>query len=66
MLGLATFVAVYFSLSGWFLWTAYRMLHGALKGGEQAVIRFYCCLCAAFLAVFHVEGSVLHQASLRN
>jgi len=49
--GLALFVVLYFALTGWFTWTAYRLLTDALDGGD-VFWRFAAGVCAAFLAVF--------------
>src|SRR5262245_42041384 len=56
MLGLTAFVATYLALSGWFVWTAYRMLSGSFKGGDDAVFAFIGGVCAAFLAVFMLKA----------
>jgi hypothetical protein len=56
MLLLATFVVAYLALSGWFVWTAYRMFYGAFKGGDDAFPAFIGGLCAAFLAVFMLKA----------
>jgi Zn-dependent protease with chaperone function len=47
--GLILFVVLYFALSGWFTWTAYRLLAAGLDGGLWS---FVIGLGAAFLAVF--------------
>src|SRR5262245_35928234 len=56
MLLLCTFVAAYLALSGWFVWTAYRMFAGALKGGDDAFFAAISGACAAFLAVFMLKA----------
>lgn len=48
--GLILFVVLYFALSGWFTWTAYRLLAPGVDGG--GLWSFACGLGAAFLAVF--------------
>ncbi|WP_211236795.1 M48 family metallopeptidase [Chitinimonas koreensis] len=54
--GLALFVLLYCSLSGWFAWHAYKLLGGAIRGGEHAFIGFVVGLPAAFLAVFMLKA----------
>jgi Zn-dependent protease with chaperone function len=54
--GLAAFVLLYFALAGWFTWTAWRLLAGAIDGGENALWGFVAGLSAAFLAVFMLKA----------
>ena len=56
MLGLGIFVALYVALSGWFVWTAYRLLAGAAKGGDTELTAILGGCCAAFLAVFMLKA----------
>jgi Zn-dependent protease with chaperone function len=56
MAGLAAFVLLYFALAGWFAWTAWRLLAGAVNGGENALWGFVAGLSAAFLAVFMLKA----------
>lgn len=56
MAGLAAFVTLYLFLAGWFLFTAYRMLSGALAGGKGALVGGLIGLCAGFLAVFMLKA----------
>lgn len=56
MLGLAAFVAAYIALSGWFVWTAYRLLSGAAKGGDATLFALIGGSCSAFLAVFMLKA----------
>lgn len=49
--GLALFVVLYFTLTGWFSWTAYRLLSSAFNGGD-AFLGIAVGVAAAFLAVF--------------
>ncbi len=53
MLGLATFIVMYFALSTWFAWTAWRIASGMFGAdGDFDLWGFVAALCAAFLAVF--------------
>ncbi|MBC7983852.1 MAG: M48 family metalloprotease [Candidatus Obscuribacterales bacterium] len=56
MAGLGLFVVLYFALTAWFGWTAYRLLGGALQGGSNVLWGFIAGLCAAFLAVFMAKA----------
>jgi Zn-dependent protease with chaperone function len=56
MAGLAAFVLLYFALAGWFAWTAWRLLAGAINGGENAFWGFVAGISAAFLAVFMLKA----------
>src|SRR5262245_58711754 len=56
MCGLAMFVALYFALTGWFGWTAYRLLHGAVSGSSDGLLGLIGGVCAAFLAVFMAKA----------
>jgi Zn-dependent protease with chaperone function len=49
--GLALFVVLYIALTGWFTWTAYRLLSSAFNGGD-AFVGVVMGTAAAFLAVF--------------
>lgn len=55
MAGLALFVLLYFALSGWFAWTAYRLLRG-LGSGNFSLWGALAGACAAFLAVFMLKA----------
>ena len=53
MLGLTTFIALYFALSGWFAWTAWRLFSAMFgAGGHFQFGAFVVAVCSAFLAVF--------------
>jgi Zn-dependent protease with chaperone function len=56
--GLALFVVLYFFLAGWFVWTAWRLINGALAGGSGAVMGWGLGAAAAFLAVFMIKALV--------
>ena len=57
MLGLATFIALYFALSAWFAWTAWRLLGGMFGDhGNFELWGFVAGVCAAFLAVFMLKA----------
>ena len=57
MLGLATFIAVYFALSAWFALTAWRLLGGMFGAhGNFDLWGFIAGVCAAFLAVFMLKA----------
>lgn len=54
--GLLLFVIVYFLLAGLFAWTAYRLIGGALDGGDEALLSFGVGTASAILALFMVKG----------
>ena len=54
MAGLALFVALYFSLAGWFIWSAYTLFSRAING--DGIIGFIAGGCAAFLGIFMVKA----------
>ncbi|HYM35130.1 MAG TPA: M48 family metallopeptidase, partial [Steroidobacteraceae bacterium] len=56
MAGLLLFVALYFAMTGWFAWTAYKLLSAAFSSGHDAFSGFIVGLCAAFLAVFMAKA----------
>src|SRR5262245_6306825 len=57
MLGLAAFIALYFALSAWFAWTAWRLLGGMFgANGNFELPGFLAGVCAAFLAVFMLKA----------
>jgi Zn-dependent protease with chaperone function len=57
MLGLAGFISLYFALSAWFAWTAWRLLGGMFApDGEFEFLGFFAGVCAAFLAVFMLKA----------
>ncbi|MBV8634243.1 MAG: M48 family metallopeptidase, partial [Burkholderiaceae bacterium] len=56
MAGLALFVLLYVCLSGWFALTAYKLVMGAVRGGDEAGLSFLESLPAAFLAVFMLKA----------
>ena len=51
MAGLSLFVTLYFTLTSWFIWTAYRLFSTPNVGGEGIFI----AVLASFLAVFMVK-----------
>mgnify|MGYP000241637027 CR=1 FL=1 len=53
---LVVFVALYLALSGWFVWTAYRMFGEAMAGGPNRFWHFLIGASAAFLAVFMLKA----------
>ncbi|MDX2029634.1 MAG: M48 family metallopeptidase [Blastocatellia bacterium] len=53
--GLLLFVLAYFSLAGWFVWTAYRMFGRAFVGGG-GLGEALAGACAAFLAIFMLKA----------
>jgi Zn-dependent protease with chaperone function len=55
--GLAAFIALYFALSGWFAWTAWRLFVGMFgQGGSFDLWQFVAAVCASFLAVFMLKA----------
>ncbi|MEQ9323471.1 MAG: M48 family metallopeptidase, partial [Polyangiaceae bacterium] len=56
MLALLGFVALYVALTGWFCWTTYRMVRGALQGGPDAFQGFLTAIPTGFFAIFLVKG----------
>ncbi len=57
MLGLTTFLAVYFALSAWFALTAWRLLGGMFgANGNFDLWGLVAGVCAAFLAVFMLKA----------
>jgi Zn-dependent protease with chaperone function len=55
MAGLLLFVALYFALSGWFAWTAWRLFSG-LGSSNFSLWGLIAGACAAFLAVFMLKA----------
>src|SRR5579859_3233729 len=55
---LLLFVAAYFSLAGWFGWTAYRLFAAMENSSEDAFWIFLGGAGAAFLAVFMLKALV--------
>lgn len=53
---LALFVMLYFTLVGWFGWTAWRLINIAVIGGDEALWCFLVGACAAFLCVFMLKA----------
>lgn len=51
-LGLLLFVFSYVGLASFFTWTTYRMIAGALAGGDRAFLGFLAALPAGFFAIF--------------
>ena len=51
MTGLLMFVVLYFTLTGWFIWTAYRLFYSPEAGGEG----IFFGILSSFLAVFMVK-----------
>lgn len=57
MLGLTVYIALYFALSAWFAWTAWRLFSGMFgDGGQFELWGFITAVCAAFLAVFMLKA----------
>ncbi|HEY6124392.1 MAG TPA: M48 family metallopeptidase, partial [Steroidobacteraceae bacterium] len=57
MAGLAAFIALYFALSGWFAWTAWRLFDGMFgQGGHFDLWQFVAAVCSTFLAVFMLKA----------
>jgi Zn-dependent protease with chaperone function len=56
MLGLGAFIALYFALSGWFAWTAWRLVSRIGHAGDSALWIMIAAVCAAFLAVFMLKA----------
>lgn len=56
--GLSAFIVLYAALAGWFVWTSYRLLHGAFNGGDNPLVSGLIGLCAGFLAVFMLKALV--------
>jgi len=54
--GLLVFVAIYLSLAGWFCWTAYRLVSGALAPGGNLFMGIATGLPAALLAAFMLKA----------
>ncbi len=62
MLGLATFIALYFALSGWFAWTAWRIASGMFGAdGDFELWGFVAAVCSAFLAIFMLKALLFIQ-----
>ncbi|MFZ5893575.1 MAG: M48 family metallopeptidase [Myxococcota bacterium] len=53
---LLLFVALYLALTGWFAWSAYRLVRGALGGGKDAFFGFLWAAPMAFLALFMLKA----------
>jgi Zn-dependent protease with chaperone function len=56
MLGLAAFIVAYFALSGWFAWTAWRLLRGLVVSGDFELPVLIGGVSCAFLAVFMLKA----------
>jgi len=56
MVMLLVFILLYLSISGWFAWTAWRLLEAAFGGGDGAFVGFLAGGAAAFLAVFMLKA----------
>ncbi len=56
MLGLLAFVALYFALTGWFAWTAVRLVRAGVRGGPDAALGFIAAVPSAFFALFLAKG----------
>src|SRR5688500_2681254 len=62
MLGLAAFIALYFALSAFFAWTAWRLFSGMFgDGGNFELWGFIAAVGSAFLAVFMLKALVFIQ-----
>lgn len=60
MLGLSTFLLMYFALAGWFVWTAYRFVM-SMMGGRFDLYAMIAAGCSAFLAVFMFKALAFVQ-----
>ncbi len=56
MLGLTAFIVLYFALSTWFAWTAWRLASGMFSSGNFDLWQFVAAVCAGFLAVFMLKA----------
>jgi Zn-dependent protease with chaperone function len=56
MLGITAFIVVYFALSWWFAWTAWRLSSSMFTSGDFDLWAFVAALSAAFLAVFMLKA----------
>jgi len=63
---LLVFVGLYLALSGWFLWSAYRMVRGAFGGGRQAATGFFAALPMAFLSLFMLKALLFRDKAQRS
>lgn len=54
--GLMMFVLLYFALTGWFIWTAYRLIHIGIEGGGDAFAAWLVGLSSGFLALFMIKA----------
>ncbi len=55
-LALLSFIAVYLALTGWFVWSAWRIAVGAFSEGGQENLAFLLALPLAFLALFMLKA----------
>jgi Zn-dependent protease with chaperone function len=54
---LLSFIAVYVALTGWFLWSAYRIASGVMSSGnEQGGLAFVLALPLAFFGLFMLKA----------
>ena len=53
---LLSFIAVYSALTGWFLWSAYRILTGVFGGNGQQAVGLFLALPLAFLGLFMLKA----------
>lgn len=53
---LLLFIIVYIALSGWFMWTAYRLFYDGISGGEDELLSYLVGGCSAFLAIIMVKS----------
>ena len=56
LLSLLLFIALYFSLTGWFAWTTYKYLHDATSAGGGTLFGWGMAAMSAFLTVFLVKA----------
>lgn len=56
VLGLVLFVAMYFSLAGWFCWTTYRLIESGFEPGGDKFMAIITGLPTGFLAIFMVKA----------
>lgn len=56
VLGLALFIVLYLGLTGWFVWTAYRVAIGVANGADPTWQGISAGVTAGFLALFMIKA----------